>query len=638
MTIPEEIEQLKIKLQKTVDERDQAEILVEILRKHISVNSTDTQPHIEYLLQLAEKLNEPLYHAWGHQHLATLQRNKGEFETSLTSDGKALRLFEQIKSKQGIASSYNNIGLTYEQQGDYPEALKNYFISLKLRKETEDKLSVAASYNNIGNIYKRQGNFPEALKNHFASVKLRKEIGNTGGIADSYTNIGIVYKIQGNFEESLKNHFTSLKLSEEIGNKRSIAASYINIGGTYEAQGNYTEALENIFKALHIFQAIDHKLGVARSYSNIALIYYRQQNYTEALKYYFDSLALSEQIGDNPGISIFHNNIGNVYSKLGNYPEAFNHQLLALNKAAAIGYKEIIKESSLSLTSIYKAAGDFENALKYYENYHQVESEMIGEKAKGQLTHLNFHHNMEQKEKDLEIEQLRNVELKKERDRSENLLLNILPAEVAEELKAKGTADAKLFNDVTVLFTDFTDFTIISEKLSPQQLVDELHDCFSAFDKICEKYSIEKIKTVGDAYLAVSGLPLANPNHAGDMVNAALEINQFIAKRIKERESKALSFGEGLGEVRIGIHSGSVVAGIVGIKKFAYDIWGDTVNTAARMEQNSEAGKINISQTTYELLNRNSTSLRSGISPFTFEYRGEIEAKNKGKLKMYFVN
>jgi adenylate cyclase len=233
--------------------------------------------------------------------------------------------------------------------------------------------------------------------------------------------------------------------------------------------------------------------------------------------------------------------------------------------------------------------GDFESALRYYQKYHGVEKEMLGEASTKQLNNLNFMHN-QQKEKDLEIEQLRNVDLKRERDRSESLLLNILPAEVAEELKEKGTVSAKHFDEVTVLFTDFVGFTKVSERLTPQQLVDELHICFSAFDEIMTKHGIEKIKTVGDAYLAISGLPIANNTHAQDLVKAATEIRDFMRDRKLETSNlKPETF-----EVRIGVHSGSVVAGIVGVKKFAYDIWGDTVNTAARMEHNSEAGKINI--------------------------------------------
>lgn len=207
-----------------------------------------------------------------------------------------------------------------------------------------------------------------------------------------------------------------------------------------------------------------------------------------------------------------------------------------------------------------------------------------------------------------------------EKKRSDDLLLNILPSEVAEELKDTGHAAAKYFDDVTVIFTDFVGFTRAGERMSPQQLVDELDTCFKAFDAIIDKYNIEKIKTIGDAYLAVSGLPLSNMLHAEHAVKAAIEIGMFIEQRKKQ-------LGEMAFDIRIGIHSGSVVAGIVGVKKFAYDIWGDTVNTAARMEQNSEPGRINISHTTYELVK----------DRFKCEYRGEINAKNKGHLIMYFV-
>jgi adenylate cyclase len=132
--------------------------------------------------------------------------------------------------------------------------------------------------------------------------------------------------------------------------------------------------------------------------------------------------------------------------------------------------------------------------------------------------------------------------LKKKKQESERLLLNILPAEVAEELKAKGFADAKHFNDVTVLFTDFVGFTSVSERLTPQQLVDELHTCFSAFDGIIQKHNIEKIKTVGDAYLAVCGLPLADEKHAENIIRATIEIKEFMLHRRKELGDKTLKY------------------------------------------------------------------------------------------------
>jgi len=217
----------------------------------------------------------------------------------------------------------------------------------------------------------------------------------------------------------------------------------------------------------------------------------------------------------------------------------------------------------------------------------------------------------------------RTKELFEEKAKSDELLLNILPHEVAEELKRTGSLEARQFDEVTVLFTDFVGFTSISEKLSPKELVEEIHYCFKAFDAIIGLNKLEKIKTIGDAYMAVCGMPISDKDHALHVVEAAKEIHQFIAQYQQERKLA----GKPYFEIRMGINSGAVIAGIVGVKKYAYDIWGDTVNTAARMEQNCEPGKINLSGTTYELI--------KGLHKCT--YRGKIEAKNKGRIDMYYV-
>ncbi len=222
-----------------------------------------------------------------------------------------------------------------------------------------------------------------------------------------------------------------------------------------------------------------------------------------------------------------------------------------------------------------------------------------------------------------EIEERTN-DLMIEKRKSDELLLNILPAETVDELKATGVARAKSYDSVTVLFTDFKDFTSISENMAPDELVAELNYCFSAFDQIIEKYNIEKIKTIGDSYMCAAGLPVKNTTHPQDIVKAAIEMRDFMLNyRSKKIKMSGVTF-----EVRIGINTGPVVAGIVGVNKFAYDIWGNTVNIASRMESHSEPGRINISGSTYSLIQND----------YNCTLRGKISTKGLGNVEMYFLD
>ncbi len=218
----------------------------------------------------------------------------------------------------------------------------------------------------------------------------------------------------------------------------------------------------------------------------------------------------------------------------------------------------------------------------------------------------------------------KNGEIETEKKRSDDLLLNILPQEVAEELKRTGKYESRYFDKVTVMFTDFKDFTKISEQVTPKKLVEDIDFIFRAFDDIMERNELEKIKTIGDAYLCVSGLPDTTTHNPMNVLKAATEIQDFIKELIEEKRKENQPFFD----IRIGIHTGPLVAGIVGAKKFAFDIWGDTVNTAARMEQNCEPGKINLSGSTFKEV----------LTKVEYTYRGKVEAKNKGEIDMYYLN
>lgn len=586
---------------------------------------------------------------------------------------QSLTLSEQIGYKKGVSSSYNSMGNIYYRKSNYPEALKNYSASLKINEELGQKNNIASSYNNIGNIYRQQGNYPEALKQYSAALKIYEEFGDKINIAGAFLNIGIIYYFQGNYPEALNNYSASLKIFEELGQKKGIASSYSNIGNIYRQQGNYPEALKNFSEVLKIGEETGDKQIISSSYNNLGNIYEQQGNYAEALKKYFTALKISEEMGDKNSVAGFYINIGKIYLEQKKYDDASKYMNEALSLSKEIGVLEIIKECYRGLSELNSARGNFKQALEHYKLYIAARDSLVNEANTKKIVQQQMQYEFDKKESVAKAEQekkdaiaqkelqkqkwVRNgfivgftavllfafvffrqrnkiskekkiseVERKKaeaERKKSEELLLNILPFEVAEELKSTGISKAKTYSMVSVMFTDFKDFTKVSEKVSAELLVNEIHYCFSAFDKILEKYKVEKIKTIGDSYMCASGLPVLNYTHATDLIYAAIDIRNFILDRKKEKESK----GEIAFELRIGINTGPVVAGIVGVKKYAYDIWGDTVNIAARMEQNSEAGKINISGSTYLLVK----------DKFKCVYRGKIAAKNKGDVEMYFV-
>ena len=213
--------------------------------------------------------------------------------------------------------------------------------------------------------------------------------------------------------------------------------------------------------------------------------------------------------------------------------------------------------------------------------------------------------------------------LDKQNHEIEGLLLNILPKETAKELQQDGYATPRYYESVSVLFTDFIGFTKIAEGLKPHELIAELNSYFNAFDDIIEKYHLEKIKTIGDAYMCAGGIPTPNTTHPCRIVKAGLAMQEYMeAKNVQRKKKGKQPWG-----LRVGIHTGPIVAGVVGNKKYAYDIWGDTVNIASRMESKGEIGKVNISAATYALIN----------DTYSCQYRGKIAANNKGNVNMYFI-
>ncbi|MBN4062320.1 tetratricopeptide repeat protein [Bacteroidales bacterium AH-315-I05] len=537
--------------------------------------------------------------------------------------------------------------------------------ALELAQKLDDSVAIAASHERMGVIYWAKGDYSVALEHYFIGLEMTEKQGNDNAIAPTLNNIGLIFMDMGDLDKSLEYLEKSLKMEEEVGNEQGYASSLSNIGLVYSEKKEYEKALDYFLKTLRIYEDVDDDFGRSICYNNIGDIHKYQGNYSLAFDYYSRSLEIDEGNGDKLGMAINYNSLGDVLLAKGSNNMSITYHQKSLQLYEEIGDINGLEEVYESLSGAYEKMKDFEKALMHYKLRAALKDTLLNKENSKQINEMATKYETEKKEqkitllnKDnaLQAEQLNKQKIinwsvgaglalvllfalvlfnrfrlirkqksiiEHEKQRSEELLLNILPVETAAELKETGQATPKQYEKATVLFTDFKNFTKLAENMTPVELVSELDYCFKEFDKIITKYNIEKIKTIGDAYMCAGGLPRTNKTNPVDIVMAGLEIQQFMEhwKEEKTREGKPFW------EVRLGIHTGPVIAGIVGVKKFAYDIWGDTVNTASRMESSGEPGKVNISGDTY-----------GWVKDF-FEciHRGKVQAKNKGKVDMYFV-
>ncbi|MBP7408353.1 MAG: tetratricopeptide repeat protein, partial [Flavobacteriales bacterium] len=533
---------------------------------------------------------------------------------------RCLHIFEEIGNRRGMGGVLNNLANTVTSK-DQQRAIGYYTDCLRIGEELGDSSIMARVLGNMGNIYAAQGDFVRAMDHYDRRIALADAIGDKQCAEEAWICKAIVHRQRQDFRLARECFEKGLRMAREIDDVTGICGALLSLGDLSVDEGDHALALDLLDSALTIAEGQQDTRLIAATETVIARDHHLQGVTSTALVHAVRALELAREVGD----------------------------VEILRDAAEINYK------------VLKSGGDESGALSMHELFISLRDSIVSDENKQAIMSQRFQYEFDKKEALLAAEQekkdavaaeeLRRKNLQrnafiggfglmvllagtfftqrnrisKEKKRSEELLLNILPEEVAEELKAKGEAEAKLINEVTVLFTDFKGFTAMSEQLSAKELVRDIHECFSAFDHIMAKHGIEKIKTIGDAYMAAGGLPVPNTTHALDVVRAAFEIRDFIA------EGKARKVAAGLPyfEIRIGIHTGPVVAGIVGVKKFAYDIWGDTVNTASRMESSGEVGQVNISESTYALV-KDETGL-------TFTPRGKVQAKGKGEMEMYFV-
>ncbi|MCO6489527.1 MAG: tetratricopeptide repeat protein [Phaeodactylibacter sp.] len=584
-------------------------------------------------------------------------------DTAIVYANQAMELSKRLNYPKGLGYALKNMGLAHYVKGDFVEVLNYWHQSLEIFESINDQLGISNLNNNIGAVHFNYGDDPKALEYYLESLRAAEQLGDKLRVATALMNIGAVYfNKPSTHDKALDYYRQAVAISEETGDLDAIGTAAANLGEVYMARSDYPSALANFRKALDAME----RTGGNASFvlTNIGKAYAAQGDLGQAIKFHKDAIQIAERKNARQQLAQALVGLADAYRHQGTTSLALENYRRAETIAREVGLNGELKDAYQGLARSYAELSDYNNAFKYQTLFGQIRDTLYNIESDKRMANIQFQFDLEKKEAEIELlrkeqdlseaaiqranilrnflfavaaflaiilagiyyqyryAQKSNKIISEERNRAEQILLNILPAETAEELKANGFVEAKRSDMVTVLFTDFKEFTKIAESNSPEHLVKSIDYYFTHFDEIITRNGLEKIKTIGDAYMCAGGLPAPNNSNPKDAVRAALEMADFVRSVRENRPEGILPF-----DIRLGINTGPVVAGVVGIKKFQYDIWGATVNLAARMESSSAPGRINISENTFELVK----------DEFECEYRGEIEAKNGDHFKMYFV-
>ena len=598
-----------------------------------------------------------------------------EHKKALEFSNKSMALAINIHDTDLIVKSYLDKAKGYEALNLKLDALGNYLNAKELAEYKGNRDLEIICYSALSNFYYLNSMYEKAdeyNQNQICLVRSQQPV-------DSISLMWAIYDMQlihSRYNNKMANEqsiFESIDFAIRTRNKKLKIYEFA-LCRTYYIENDRIDLLYNLYHYRHPVE-FNQMLSVNPTlYYRLQAFFKEYENKTDSARFFFkkaEKLVLSES--NKIFISTFYYRFGQFLIRQNRKKEAiekFKTALTIAQQDSNYVKVEYMLKASRQLESLYHDLGDYKTAYAYSKqnkdfadtiNFLAVkdqvfmldlvrknaslEQEKEKAKHKAELDKQKSETTIKQRKTERNMlagglvfliliayfihnnfknQKQSNVLLIAAKKKSEDLLLNILPYEIAEELKINDSVKAKKFENVTVMFTDFKEFTRVSEQLSAEELVRIIHYYFSEFDRIISKYSIEKIKIIGDSYMCVGGLPVVNETHAFDVVSAALDLQDFMAVEKRSRLNRSEPFFE----LRIGIHTGPVVAGIVGINKFAYDIWGDTVNTASRLESEGVTNKVNISGNTYELVRHR----------FSCTYRGRIVAKHKGEIDMYFAD
>ena len=549
--------------------------------------------------------------------IGIVYRSLSDYPRALEYYKKSLVAYEEFGMKSDTARITGNIGIVYRFLSDYPRALEYYSNALTIHEELGNKSSVALITGNIGAVYYSLSDYSRALEYYSKALVAHEELGEKSGAARVIGNIGIVYQDLTDYPRALEYYSKALAAREELGDKKSTANVIGNIGMVYYSLTDYPRALEYYSKALLVYEELGNKSGAAHFTGNIGAVHAECADYVSALEYYSKALAAHEELGEKSRAAFVAGNIGNLFAIKGyegyNPEKAEEYLLKAIAMNKELGTKQNLYDNHKFLAQLYEHEERWKEHSYNFKKYHEIKEEVQSEEANKQAELMEHRRKIEESERD------RQVKLARFREQ-EKIFHNILPVTIADRLIEGEKTIAESFDNVSIFFSDIVGFTTLSSQISATELVEGLNVLFTEFDRIATKHGLEKIKTIGDAYMAACGVPERNEDHALRTARFALDVCESI-------KTMAIGSQKAKVNIRIGLHCGNVVAGIIGEKKFAYDLWGDAVNTASRMESHGEAGKIHVSEDFKNMLG----------ADFTFTPRGEMDIKGKGKMQTFFL-
>ena len=566
----------------------------------------------------------------------------------------ALQFSEVAEYLEGIARSSLTLGFCYLLLAQHDEAITFALKALYGFEELEDDLGKGRSRLLMGSVHWSLGNYDQALSHAMAGMKTLDTSDDAEFAGWGWNIMGGIHQSIGDIDQAAAYFDKAMTLFQSSNNTVGVARVMNGLALALDTIGSWEESLQYSREALLLHEEAGNALGKARSLNDMGLVYFHQGNLSEARRCHEEALQIRQDSNNPSSVITSLLNLGLVYSAEHNFDQATAILYTGLDMALSINAKPKVYELHLALSEAFEGAGDMRRAFEHYKQFHAIKEDVLNNETATRLRQLQTTLATEKAERENVLERKKNRELAeanaeiqrqmaildeqateieianavleeknlviaKMHEDSERLLLNVLPVPIAERLKQGAQTIADSFQNVTVLFADIVGFTQLSASTSPEELVQMLDAIFSDFDALAEKYGLEKIKTIGDCYMVVGGIPIPREDHALAVALMALEMRDAIDR-----------FGKAIGSnirVRIGLHTGDVVAGVIGKKKFAYDLWGDTVNTASRMESHGEAGKIHISEECFNLLKHR----------FTFEERGEIEVKGKGVMRTWFL-